>query len=399
MHHMRTQFSVSSRFGRLSVRAAVAAIFLVLCSSSFNGYFTYSGFREHSKFDSLQDVLAGTAFRPYVYRQLVPWITNRAVEVMPHSLIDSVVDHLRQRQANHPRPTGPVLFPDALLTAKFYFVFYLTFCSFVGAIYVLYRICWHCTGDRIASLGGAFIFALLLPLFMTDGGFFYDYWELLFFALAFWIALRGHPFWLPLLAIVATLNKESFVLFLPALIPILRTRYKWRVIALNIGAAILVSAILNFVVKAHFAGNPGGPVEWHWKGNLAFFAQPRSYLRFDFFYGILQPRGFNIINIFLFTAIVRYSWRSLAPEIRKSALIALAISVPLFVVFCYEDELRNFSMLYVTLAIMLATCLHKFLVSGMAHSSAPLSGQHPVLIQDPSASADSTAERELQHFA
>lgn len=364
---MSNRVWVLKGFDKFGLRAVLAAVFVIVCASSFNGYFSYSGFRETGRRYNLTALLAGTAHQPFVYRHLVPEMANRVVDALPDAVIHKAVDQFRKLQAADLRQNGPQILPDARLTAKYYFVYYATFLCFVFATYILYLVCWSCTGHRVASLCAALVFALIFPLFMTDGGFFYDHWELLFFGLAYLIALRGNAFWLPLLTIPATLNKESFLLFLPTLIPVFRARCGWRITVSAVGAACMLGAALNLIVKAHYAGNPGGPVEWHLRQNLTFFHSLWPYRRFDIFYGVLLPRGFNLINILLLIELVRRSWRDLPVSLRQSTLIALAMNVPLFIIFGFEDELRALSILYVPLAIMMAFYARRVLSEGFEH--------------------------------
>lgn len=361
---MPGKFALAPQMGNAGKRATFFAVLVLVCASSFNGYFTNSAFRDNSKRFNLPMLLDGSAYRPFVYRQLVPWTANVVVDAIPQSFIEKLVDWLRGIAVLHDRITGPQILADSRLTAKYYFVYYSTFLSFVCAIYFLYRVCWCATGNRTASFGAAFVFALIFPLFMTYGGFFYDHWELLFFALAFLVAMRGNAYWLPILAIPATLNKESFLLFLPVLLPVIRARRGWRVAIASVGSAALVSITLNLIVKAHFAGNPGGVVEWHVGDNLKYLLALRPYRVFDLFYGILLPRGFNLVNVLLIGELVRRSWRQLPAELRQSTLVALIINVPLFILFCFRDELRDLSMLYVPMAIMIAFYVRGRLVDG-----------------------------------
>jgi hypothetical protein len=71
-------------------------------------------------------------------------------------------------------------------------------------------------------------------------------------------------------------------------------------------------------------------------------------------YGILTTKGFNVVNLLLVVLLVRAGWRGLPPVARTHAWIALVITVPLFIAFCYRDELRNLSLLSMTLAFV--TC-------------------------------------------
>jgi hypothetical protein len=329
-------------------------IISLACLGSFNAFYARYGFRDDVARFSLQNMLNGSANRPFVYRQLVPFAAGMIVDALPARVVSGPVGMLRQLDAESHYLPGPQLFPDDRLTAKYYLVYYLTLGAFIGAICVLYRVCLYYTSDPAAAILASIFFALSFPLYMTVGGYFYDYWELLFFSLAFLIAIRGNLYLLPLLAIPATLNKESFLLFLPMLIPLLRARAGWRKALLSVGSAAVVSAALNLLVKHHYAANHGGALEWHLPGNLVFWFSLWPLLRLGTIYGVPVPRGFNVVNLLLLIWLIRSAGRDLPPSLRQSSLVGAAISLPLFLMFCYQDELRNLSMLYVPFTILIA---------------------------------------------
>jgi putative effector of murein hydrolase LrgA (UPF0299 family) len=67
-----------------------------------------------------------------------------------------------------------------------------------------------------------------------------------------------------------------------------------------------------------------------------------------------MPKGFNIVNVVIIVMIIGSTWQSIIKPIRQSFIIALTISVPLLIGCCWEAELRNMSLLFVPLSIMIA---------------------------------------------
>ena len=71
-------------------------------------------------------------------------------------------------------------------------------------------------------------------------------------------------------------------------------------------------------------------------------------------YGIRLGDGLFIPHILMLVWLIKNTWNRL-PEIwRKHALIACAINIPLWILFCSPGELRNLSMLYPTFVVMLS---------------------------------------------
>jgi hypothetical protein len=88
--------------------------------------------------------------------------------------------------------------------------------------------------------------------------------------------------------------------------------------------------------------------------HLQFLVDPHNYFRFEINYGMLTTKGFNVLHLLLVALLLKTGWRRLMPAARTHAWIALVITAPLFIAFCYRDELRNLSLLNMTLAFV--TC-------------------------------------------
>ncbi|WP_197664931.1 hypothetical protein, partial [Acinetobacter venetianus] len=86
-----------------------------------------------------------------------------------------------------------------------------------------------------------------------------------------------------------------------------------------------------------------------------------NWLRTENTYGVLLPRGFSIVSMLAFAGIAIHGWTRLPQPLRWHAQMALAINLPLFLLFCSPGEMRNLSMLYPSLLCLLALALAKWL--------------------------------------
>lgn len=81
-------------------RVCCFVLFSLAASASFNGYYTLShlaeqgveGFNVRATFESMLD---GTAYRPYVYRRLLPDIANRLDSLVPRTVKDKLYNRQR----------------------------------------------------------------------------------------------------------------------------------------------------------------------------------------------------------------------------------------------------------------------------------------------------------------
>ena len=120
-----------------------------------------------------------------------------------------------------------------------------------------------------------------------------------------------------------------------------------------------VSGTTYLVNRARFSGSPGGPVEFHLFENLRFYFSPAAYFRREYTYGLALPAGVSLINLALLAALIYLGWLELPNAWRRHIVVALVINMPLFVMFCWLDELRNLSLLFVALTVLIACVVHR----------------------------------------
>lgn len=352
---------ISSRAARLaSSRAAswllLGAFFWMVSAASFSGFLNKWGLmgtegkpQEEQRY-GLPLVLDGTASKPFVYRQLAPMLANAAENLAP----DGVKFHAKRLllpKAQRDRLIAP---PAEELRFRYLVIHQLGFFALFLSLFVLRRILLDLgLGGHAAVLSPA-AFALAFPYIQTMGGFYYDTIELLSMSAAFLFAQRGRCLPLVALALPAALNKETFIFFLPALYPVLRHKLAVKPAMATIAAAILLAGLVNVALKLHFAGTgSGGVAEFHMLDNLRYYLNPLSYLNaFEFTYGIIGPRHVFAGTLLVAAVLVARGWPSAPVFIRRHLLVAAAVNLPLFLLFCAPGELRNLSMLYTGMVVM-----------------------------------------------
>ena len=341
------------RYGALTRGFVMLCVYVLVAAASYCGFFAKYALRDDSVHDSMVRMLDGTADRPYVYRQLVPYAANLAERAIPPDLAARVVEHLQQDYPKHnwlantfARATDARKPAYAL---RYYLVYFMDFAALLAGMLMLRAVCLELTGHVAAATLAPLAFALAMP-----AGNFWDFPELFFMALAVWLAVRGKWLGLILLTPLATLDKESFLFFAVCLYPFLRERFTVRHTLAVVGACVLAAGAVNAIMKLRYAGNPGDVAQFNLMTNLRFFADPRNYLLSDWTYGIPLPKGFNVIILFVLFTIVRTGWKRLPGAVRQHALIACAINVPLYLLFGWGDEVRALSMINVSAALLLS---------------------------------------------
>jgi hypothetical protein len=365
---------------RLFYRACCFVLFFLAASASFNGYYQkwhfgeagLSGEDERFSFEAMVD---GTAYRPWVYRQFLPACVNRIDRALP----DSFKSWLYNRPGFGADPLEDPFFDSPTAENPAYSFRYLllyaaTFLSALLAVYAMYLVCRALEAPRPAALFAPIIVILLVPYIESQGGYFYDYPELAFFALAAWIALRFDWWWIIPVAALGTWNKESFLLFVPTLYPLLRRRNSRRNAWLGIGVLCLVCVAVHYPIRLGFAHNPGGAMEMHWRDQLNWLLQPQNLLfGTEKTYGVRALKAFTLVPMTLLAWSVWRGWGHLPRAIQRHAQIAAAINLPLYVLFCWPGELRDLSLLYLVFLLVVASNLKEWFGSS-APASAPSSG-------------------------
>lgn len=344
----------------MSRRLLLLCAYVLMAAAAFCGMYAKHAFGDGDKGTSLTAIMDGTAERPYVYRRLLPGIADIGAKVIPQRIQQRFLDHLAlDSPAHNPlrntfaRSTST---DDPRYALRYYIVYTLSFIALVASMFMLRAICRALIHDPMAATLAPLAFALVVP-----ASYYYDFPELFFMTVAVWFAMRGRLVWLVLLTAAATCNKESFPVFVVALYPFMRMQRSTRAALIATLACLAVGFAFNALVKLHYTGNPGQPALFNLWLNLRFIFNPRSYLLSEWTYGILLPKGFNVIILLMLVALVSWGWRSLPEVARRHALLAAAINVPLFVALGYTDEVRALSMLHVTATLLVCASLSGYL--------------------------------------
>lgn len=339
----------------------LGVLFWIVAAASFSGFVGKWGLLDGANRNGIEKMLDGTANKPFVYRQLVPWVANAASGIVPDAVKGAVVEKIkpsetftRAASANSPE-----------IRFRYIVVYYSSFVAIFLSLFVLRAVVLQVGCGEFEATLAPIAVMLAFPYLQTVGGYFYDSVEILFLSLVFLMALRGNVLALVVLVIPATLNKETFFFFVPALYPILKSYYGARRAAYLVLIFILTSGAVNVLIKQMFSGAAGGAAEFHLFGNLTHYIQPRTYRQLEITYGIIGPHGMSIVTLVAIAIIAYRGWSYCSNEIKQHILVALAINVPLFMTFAAAGELRNLSLVFVGFTILSAYAIARINSNGV----------------------------------
>ncbi|MCA1247848.1 hypothetical protein [Massilia sp. MS-15] len=340
--------------GRGMSRAASAfllfAFFWIVAAAAFSGFAGKWGLRDGDPRFGVAAMLENAAHKPFVYRQLVPDLARRLDAVASERLKERVAKRFRPDEVfakSQPGDTPGERFRYAI-------VYYLSFLSLLGSLFVLRRILLHFNVSPLAAILAPTAFALSFPYLQTVGGYFYDTVELLFASLAFLLALRGRLLVLAALVLVATLNKETFFFVLPALYPLLRQRFTRRMAWCAVGLLVALAGLMNVALKFAYLDAVGGALEFHLMTNIEAYFSGNPYFRVETTYGLVGPSRAFVGTLVLLGIVLWRAW-PLAPRlVRRHLAICAIVNLPLFLAFCATGELRNLSTTFTGLVLLVA---------------------------------------------
>ena len=327
-------------------------IFLILTvtSAGFCGFFLKWSFREGSDSFGFTALIEGTAKRPFVHRQLLPFVVKKTVEVLPErtkeKLSKNLIEkkHIEKRFAQAEIPEKYVL--------EYYVMFIYCFLMFFAAICILRLLLIEVTKDKVAGTVGALLFGLLFPFFEVLGGYFYDFGEILFFFLAALFAARGKFIPLLIMTPFAEWNKESFLFFVATLFPLFNQKFGLKKSAAIILGTIFVAGLSYLYVRQIFVNNPGDMADGRFFEHLENIFDIKSYFLTDSIYGVPLPSRMFFLHVIYVLWIIKNFWNKLTDAWKLHAKIALVINTILYFLFVVPGELRDLSMLYVSLMIL-----------------------------------------------
>lgn len=333
---------------------------IVVTAASFCGFFSKWSFRDDAgKSFGIEAMLDGTANRPFVYRQLVPKTSKAIVSLLPDQAKAKLEKNLQERkpaESIYARAQAPENY-----RIEYYLMIIICYGCFVASTWLLRSLLCEVWGDKAAGTLGALSFALLIPFLETLGGYYYDFPELLFFVMAVRFSMSGNWLALLILAPIATLNKESFFFFLPALYPFFRQTFNLKYSRILVVVSIMLSGLAYLFVRQQYMGNGGGMVELHLMDHITKLFQLRTYYVTSTTYGLPLGAQMFFLHIIFVLWVAKYSWKWLTAMWKQHTKIALVITIPLYLLFCSPGELRNLSFLYMAFCVMITYVIHDLL--------------------------------------
>jgi len=337
------------------VRFLVFSFYLIIASITTHLYFDMTGEMIGTATEELVD---GSAKKPFAYRMLVPFVMGEIVAALPQKAIDKL--EARKADGSWRKPKSMNYFRWNGSSIPLFVLSYLMVWGMT--LWLLY--CWRAVlraqqfGPVTVDLAPA-IALLAVPMLLSKAAWIYDFPELLFFSLGLLFFIRKQ--WLLYYGcfVLGLLNKETAVLMAVYFLPHVFQERAFVIKHLLIQGAIAFGVLL--AIRLQFADRPGEAMQFNLKSNLEFIFSREPWFKFSdaYAYQLPSPRGFNILNFFLFVYPLWLARDVITKAWRNVVLIMLAVLFPLFVVSGFEDEFRVFLPLVPAFIIIYVQAIQK----------------------------------------
>lgn len=356
---------------RLSQLFLIALFAFLTAAASFNGFYGKWGLNDAGEGLGVQAMLDGKAARPWAYRLLVPAIANKIDAALPRGLHDSLSTKLATTarglhyvgDIDH-APVGR----QTAYAIRYYIVYYAAFGALFLAVLCMIALARSVQISMPAAMASAALVTLFIPVMLTIGGYFYDLTEL-FFMFSYLLLLQDRRlrYLCVPLALLAALNKESFLFFIATTAPLclrFEPGRKWpRADLVILGITVvsgLVAGLAHVVTLPWYAQNDGSEVQFWLPENLAFYINPLHLFRQEKTYGVPIPTGYSIMTLLMVVIAVAWGWRRLPPRFRAYAAWAAVINLTLMMLFAFPGEIRNLTFLLPSLVLCLGKTIDAF---------------------------------------
>lgn len=325
-----------------------------------NSFFLKWGFRDQhgvGAFD-LISIIERTAPKPFVYRGFVPAQVDRFVGSLSEDARQKAYRKITRSNAlkNHYFPDVPNELWTPRFALDFHILYLLVLASFALTLVVLRRIYLHFhPDDQSGALLSIVVFSFVYPLTFQSGGFFYDWFELLGTAVTFHLYVTRRKNWATAALFATSFNKETVFLLPLGLYFLNEDAESHARRLLRLAVQLLLCLVSRAIIMKGYESNPGASVEFHLLENLAFWLNPVSYLKFDngMALGVFTQNAQNILLLPILVIWFRRGWLKVDASIKRLIKVQLILLLPLFLLFGFQDEIRNFSLMFVPCFVVL----------------------------------------------
>lgn len=351
----------AARFDRLLVLVfrtlVVGLTYVAVAAMVVNVFMLKWGFLDDMPEKNYHALTTHTASRPYAYRVLSPAIVRAVDDWLPGRLKARIIAKGEEPADARPFPRAVAErfhFSNLDVSGQYVGYFYMFGCLVLLQIALRFLLLQVPDASPFACDFAPVVGLTLLPLTFTCGGYMYDFAELVFVTLSFYLLLRQKWLAYYTVFVFACLNKETDVFVVLYFVGLYAGRFSRQRFVKHLAIHGVAGALGVIAPHLLLAGNRGVAAENHWFAHLRYLLSLKPYFEMQDVYAPLipVPRPLNIAVLFLVGFAVLHGWREKPIGWRRAFLLPLSVLVPLFVVLGWYDEVRALYVVFPPLALL-----------------------------------------------
>jgi len=306
------------------------------------------GFRGHNRRFGFEKMIGYSSYKPFVFRILTPTVAN----LLPDAIKDKIVTKLKsegvwKRTWDYMKIRFNLTDGYEAEQLTIYLFMFGSLILFAVSLRSLTIVTFH--GQDIFNDFAPVLALLLLPISFHQGGYMYDFPELFFVSVVFLFLLKEKWKLYYVFFILACINKESNVLLVLYFIAYKRFNIHDKSFIYHVILHLVIGSIVVIGGRLIFLDNPGSGAEFHLFENLKYYCTIDPYIALFDVYSPFIPvpkAGMNVLFIFLTVSLIFYGWAEKPKHVKHSFILMFMFLFPLFIVFGYKDEVRDFYLCY-----------------------------------------------------
>ena len=164
------------------------------------------------------------------------------------------------------------------------------------------------------------------------------------------------------LAILGVENKESFLFFMLCAAPLVIRDRRDMAAAATLAVCVLSGAVVHILDVVRFKTNPGGAIEFHLFDNMKYYLNPLSLLSTEKVYRMPTYGAYSLVTLLAIAAMVRVARGAFDLQLKRYIALTVGVNLVLVVLFASPGEMRNFSISYPVLILLVAVTIDRSLL-------------------------------------
>jgi hypothetical protein len=342
---------LKNKIDLISRLVLIFVLLTILSGNVTNSFLLKYGFREDFEPPLVISMMDGEAKKPWAFRSLAPIVIDRVVNLIQKDTQNYLFEKIKRYDSLRKSyfPNLEIAYWTPRVALVYHAMYLLIGFSFFATLVFLYKLVFLLNnGNLKLSLLSVIIFSFLYPLTFQNGGYFYDFFELLGIFSATYFFISNKMGWTCLSLFLSSWNKETmflFAIFLCFLHPSserISYKIKWSLVH------IIICLPAYVYMQLEYAKHRGGVVETHFIENIYYWINPLSYIRFANLIGrgVATPEINNILFLLPMFYWIKLGWSLSEKNYRNFFAVSFGASFVLLLLFGYKNEVRNLSLAF-----------------------------------------------------